>query len=118
MAKKFSVAKMQAKNLPHLTFSDVFQAEQISDEDRQALDDYLKAFVKGDVSGICVSCGEQQGGSVVDGLIGKAKFKWGLVNGEGYCSNCGYPARAIHRDIGPIEYAQIILQYHPDMLAT
>jgi len=32
--------------------------------------------------------------------------------GEGSCRECGYPARAYHRNVGPIKFLQVILQYH------
>lgn len=48
----------------------------------------------------------------------KLMVKWTLVHGEAECISCGYPSRAYHRDIGPIQFLSITLQYHPDQLST
>ncbi len=60
----------------------------------------------------CLKCGKP-----LSGLLGT--FQWGLVNGEGSCSECGWPARAYHEpadDEGKIfdRILEIVLQYHPD----
>ena len=88
--------------------SDKRQAVQtLADVDR-----YLQDFC---VSKKCIVCG-----STLTGLFGS--FEWGIAHGEGYCSNCGYPARAYHtvndREHKPIfEHAAFVLQYHPEVLA-
>jgi hypothetical protein len=60
----------------------------------------------------CVGCGRP-----LTGIFGY--FRWGLANGEGYCSECGWPARGAH-DVtvegGGEETATIVLQYMPDEL--
>ena len=85
-------------------------------------EDYLALFVAprlrraGD--GVtCIGCG---GDLWVPGIVGflcGATFTWGLANGEGHCSGCGYPTRMYHR---PPELegktGTFPLQYHPDDL--
>jgi len=67
----------------------------------------------------CLRCKEPLIGSLVDQLFGTGGFKWGLVHGEGYCANCGWPARA-HHYVKTASGEQICvlhnlpLQYHPD----
>ena len=39
---------------------------------------------------ICVDCGYRLGG-----LLGS--FQWGIINGQGHCSNCGFPYQLYHR---------------------
>lgn len=84
------------------------------------VNEYLKVFLapiekldeKGQLLHIeCVNCGEALGG-----LFGT--FTWGLAHGEGYCSNCGYPARAKHflEHEGWKFTMNRILQYHPSVL--
>lgn len=90
--------------------SDVLAAR---DSVNAALDSYFAQFVAPE-NGICVNCHR-----VLDGLLGS--FQWGLVNGEGSCGQCGYPARALHDpkdEQGSIfeRRLQLILQYHPDDL--
>jgi len=90
-----------------------------------AINKYLEVFAEpissGDNSGSmifgsvrCLRCG-----SMLDGAFGT--FKWGMVHGEGFCSECSWPARAYHvpeDDDGKIfdQPLQRILQYHPDGL--
>jgi len=75
-------------------------------------DKYLAQFVEPVAmeSKKCLCCG-----SPLTGIFGR--FQWGITNGEGACSSCGYPARAIHRmkEIGT--FSNFILQYHPDELS-
>ena len=87
----------------------------------EALNEYLSVFaapVKRDNANFlqggtqCLNCER-----ALSGALGT--FKWGLQEGEGACSNCGWPCRALHRpkdehgDIfdGTLEF---ILQYHPN----
>lgn len=107
---------LQAKALPRCTLADIFTIKDgLSDEDRRTLESYFAHFLP--PKGPCVACGSKQGAAdVIDILLGKAKFTWGLVNGEGVCAECGYPARAYHRNVGPLEFLSVILQYHPDEL--
>ncbi len=66
-------------------------------------DEYFSAFTIGPK---CPKCG-----STLPGLLGS--FTWGLVNGEGKCSCCGWPVRVCHRD-GSFGFLNRILPYHPD----
>ena len=44
----------------------------------------------------CCNCGmEMDSFKQMLGLA--AAYEWGMVHGEAYCSNCGYPARALHQ---------------------
>lgn len=123
--KKFNrmeLARLQAANLPKMRASDIADIKEPGPEADAAmkrLDDYLQAFVKADDHGKCVCCGEQQGGDMIAGLLGKAKFRWGLAHGEGFCSECGYPGRALHYiGEGKDEMRlSLILQYHPEGLS-
>jgi len=108
----------------HCTVDDLMS---ISGKDAQpvidAINEYLQAFAKpircegdGLIMGrfSCLKCGKRLTGAC-------GTFTWGLVHGEGHCSECGWPARAYHRPtddegeifVGPLDF---ILQYHPDAL--
>lgn len=86
-----------------------------------AIDEYLSAFakpiVRDDGGGFllgkyqCLQCGEP-----LDGALGT--FQWGMVNGEGTCDRCGWPARAHHypKDADGAIFDRplvFILQYRP-----
>lgn len=94
-----------------------------SDKLMAVLDDYLNAFT-GTPNGDCICCGKPQGATDILDEFLNAQFTWGLAHGEGFCRNCGYPARAIHY-IGqkdehgeyPLVLRNAILQYHPDGLS-
>lgn len=87
------------------------------------VDKYLFSFAKPQLEGKnsflqsaakCLRCGRPLGGAI-------GSFQWGIVHGEGTCSNCGWPARAKHYikdDEGPIfdRALDMILQYHPDFV--
>jgi len=114
-----TLEQLQAENLPRANWRDFLKAEGLTADEEKTFDDYFSKFVK---PGPCVACGAQQGGDVIDNLLGKAKFVWGIAHGEGGCDTreddkrCGYPARALHYDVGPIKQLTLILQYHPDEL--
>src|SRR5688572_28415416 len=57
---------------------------------------YFQHFVP---PGPCIQCGKRLTGGMLEAALGLATFEWGYVHGEGHCSNCGYPARAYHRDV-------------------
>lgn len=100
--------ELQARNYPPADFDSIFKIKkgELPEEDREEIDEYLSHFV---AENDCIACGEPVGG-----LFGH--FKWGIVHGEGYCANCGYPMRAIHKSVGCFEKFEKILQYHPDSL--
>lgn len=104
-----SLEQLRASDLPHCTAEDLFDGD-VTTEDRAALDDYLWRFVPpkdGDMR--CPGCDAK-----LTGLFGT--FTWRIVHGEGCCGNCGYPARAYHREIGTLEFFQFPLPYHPAFL--
>jgi hypothetical protein len=82
----------------------------------EALDHYFAHFVP---PGPCIKCGHDLGApNTLGNLIGRGSFVWGITNGEGQCAvgGCSWPARAIHRDVGPIKCLEFVLQYHPDIV--
>jgi hypothetical protein len=108
--------ELKARALPRLTPEDLFTSESLAahtDHDRATLREYFARFVKS--HGDCIRCGRPHGGGILGAFLGRG-FTWGLVNGEGFCGSCRYPGRAYHRDVGPITFLNLILQYHPDGL--
>jgi len=61
--------------------------------------------------GLCLCCGAQQLGFLT------GRFTWGIVHGEGFCGNCGWPARLYHY-IDTHQRITLLLQYHPNNLLT
>ncbi len=91
------------------------EAVALAAEANRRIDEYLRPFVAPEEDGGCIMCGSPQGGFF-------GSFVWGLAHGEGRCSRCGYPARALHyiklddsAEPGELK-APVILQYHPDEL--
>lgn len=100
---------------------------EISGEDAPpvvaAINDYLSRFAAPIIREVndvpryrCLDCDRD-----LSGLLGT--FQWGITNGEGTCSNCGWPCRAHHypKDAkGDIfnKALEVILQYHPDHVTT
>ncbi|MBT7243677.1 MAG: hypothetical protein HN879_09695 [Flavobacteriaceae bacterium] len=82
-----------------------------------AMEEYLLLFAK--PTKHCLKCE-----AYLTGMLGS--FTWGLANGEGTCSDCGYPARAHHYPKLPDgtglmegdQPIQLILQYHPDHVTS
>jgi hypothetical protein len=112
--KRFNLAELQALPLPPCDIA------QLKQNDRVVVvpADYWTAFLPlrfdAHDNPVCVGCGLALTGF----LIGT--FTWGLANGEGYCSHCGYPARAFHRftyEDGSPTLIRCVLQYHPSVLA-
>jgi len=64
---------------------------------------YLSNFV---ASKKCLGCQSQ-----LSGLFGS--LQWGIVNGEAFCSECGYPVRVYHRT-DKIDFINCPLPYHPN----
>lgn len=117
-----NLADLKAKSLPRFNWRDTFTVKDeggaespLSAEDIKAMDDYFCQFLP--PSKPCVNCGADLTGDVLQQFMGRATFTWGLAHGEGFCSGCQYPARAYHRNVGPIEFMNMVLQYHPDELS-
>lgn len=104
--------QLKELNLPRCDWNSFLKytgEAEIPEKDIKALDDYFIHFVQ---PGPCIKCGMQQ-----EGIVGR--FTFGIQNGEGTCctGGCGWPARAIHRNVGPISSLEWILQYHPDVVS-
>lgn len=113
--KGASIARLKKENLERLDWRDLFKEDGVASlpkEDSEAMDEYFRQFLKPGQG--CVSCGKKQSGgdNIIDQFL-DSHFTWGMANGEGFCSNCKYPARAYHRSVGPIKFLNMILQYHP-----
>lgn len=117
-------------SVAHATFNDI-DAEVKEGGDPKLIEDmtaYLHKFAArklGDdgrplAGNPCICCGYDLCGGMVGFLMGsKGGFKWGLAHGEGYCSECGWPARLYHfvkdrdgKDL--LTFRHVVLQYHPD----
>lgn len=104
-------------NIPKCVMDDIGMA--IAGEDPKmvvaAMNSYLARFaapILVEKVYRCLKCGCD-----LSGLLGT--FQWGMVNGEGTCTNCDWPCRAHHypKDAdgdGIFDGAlEVILQYHP-----
>jgi hypothetical protein len=106
-------------NLPHCNWRDFirFTGEgTVPEKDAEALDAYFIHFVY-DPDTKCIKCGGVQG--TEPGIMGALKpglFRYGIQHGEGQCVKCGWPARALHYNVGPLKTLELILQYHPDVV--
>ena len=96
----------------------------------ETLDKYFQVFATPDYivddDGItvlgarpCLRCQDPLVPSLIEQLLKRTGFTWGLVHGEGYCANCGWPARAHHYVKTPsgetiCVLQHLPLQYHPD----
>ena len=112
-----TLEELQTRELARLNWRKLLTATGLTAEAEAALEAYFARFLP---PGPCVMCGEQlgtrRGHELMDFLLGAGTFEWGLAHGEGFCRTCHYPARAYHRDVGPITFLQVILQYHPSEL--
>jgi hypothetical protein len=106
-----------ALNLPRATWRDVFEikGDGFTSDDAAVLDEYLRKFTLRP-DNLCPGCDATLVGDLVDQLLGKATFTWGMAHGEGFCRECRYPARAYHRDFGPVKFVSAVLPYHPEEL--
>lgn len=105
------LAELQALELPRLDWVDIGYepTEALTSTDEHVLQGYFAMFAKPSKDLECFCCGK-----ALSGFLGS--FTWGIANGEGHCGNCGYPARALHRGVGPIRFLETILQWHPSEL--
>ncbi len=112
-----TIRELRGEKMPHATCESIGLAltpKDDTDEARQShadalilLNRYFDIFATGKD---CPACGSEIGG-----LLGT--FRWGIVNGEGECSHCGYPVRALHNnDI--FTGMTLCLPYHPDIIVT
>lgn len=126
---KEKLKELQAANHPHATpellgveIRDDAPDRAVAEGKIALLADYLKQFLP---PSKCIGCGSRLGAKdAVDAFLGGdgvPTFQWGITHGEGSCSKCGYPARAMHY-IGKAEgepeitIQNLILQYHPSTL--
>mgnify|MGYP001619359743 FL=1 len=113
-----TLKRLKVEGLPHCAWADVFTLKDgggLTDIDQATLTEYFGRFLPPREA--CVGCGGTLvGKDIIEVAIGAATFEWGLVNGEGHCRRCGWPARAYHREVGPIKFLNFVLQYHPDEL--
>lgn len=124
---KTELPAMQAANLPRLDWRTMVSAgaDQLSEEDTAALDQYFRQFIQLDFSESaereCLCCHSKFGkdgivGFLMAGAPGYATLEWAITHGEAFCSRCKYPHRVYHRDVGPIKFLNVGLPYHPDEL--
>lgn len=108
-AHTFDLAKLKALNLPRLTATEVFSANDdaaAADRDKY-LDAYMAGFLPPATDWKCIGCDTK-----LTGIFGS--FTFGLAHGEGHCASCGYPTRLFHRFAeGPVQFFKMPLQYHP-----
>jgi hypothetical protein len=111
--------EIKARNLPAVTAEHIVKITPKDPDDPQMvadcenainkLDAYLSAFALVP-DHRCPGCNASLGG-----IFGT--FRWGIANGEGECSQCGYPCRGLHRPKdGMIKFFEALLPYHPDGL--
>jgi len=127
----FDLAALKAKGLRHCTYDDLVpaivkieptegtaadEAAQALAAARVAIDKQFAPFVPPQDE--CIGCGAiLVGKNMIDAFL-RATFTYGLTHGEGYCRQCGYPARANHYapENEPGLSMLCVLQYHPDGL--
>jgi len=107
-----ALADLLSRDLPRMRLIDL-QIADVADASRllEIANNYLSHFVAASIgrgARPCVCCGV-----TLTGVFGS--FVFGLGSGEGCCSKCGYPARAVHRidGLGTFALSGSILQYHP-----
>jgi hypothetical protein len=124
---KANLQAMQSANLPRLDWRTLItgDVDKLAEDDVTALDFYFQQFIQTDFTENserkCPCCQSSFGkdglvGWLMAGAEGHATLEWGLVNGEAVCSRCNYPFRIYHRDVGPIQFLNIGLPYHPNEL--
>lgn len=85
--------------------------ESVADQFPAYLEHFAKHQMDEGGNPVCLKCKRSLQGS----------FRWGLANGSGACSGCGWPARAYHlfKDGTEKEIRIVmILQYHPEFVKT
>lgn len=121
------IIELREAGLPRLTFADVMKITEgeLTAEQLAELDAYFRLFTRvkldeGKAGVLCPGCGEYLvRGDAISNVLQGATFEWGMANGEGGCRECGYPARAYHRNVaGVIEFLNTVLAVHPEELFT
>lgn len=108
-----TIAELQAANLPRVQLEhfikNIVDPDNVMPAIRAETRPYLDRFCPPGHS--CICCDAK-----LLGIFGS--FTWGMVNGEGFCVHCKWPARAIHRieseSLGKLTISNMVLQYHPD----
>jgi hypothetical protein len=133
--KPFDLAAVRAKNLPRIDWRTMFTlsvkpgqtlAAGELEAQAKALDDYFRQFaatltvVEGELRRIaCPGCGEAlHRNNTIESLLLGSTFMWGVCHGQGFCRECGYPARGHHADVGIIKSLNLVLPWHPDEIAA
>ncbi len=109
---KFDLQELQSLPLPRMRSDGAVRSETRVDVPAGYFEHFLAPrALAGKL--LCVGCGSE-----LAGLFGA--FTWSLAHGEGYCSGCGYPGRALHYfpAAGGDRCLDFILQYHPDEIVT
>lgn len=125
---KLDLEALQDQHFPRLSWRSFIKIEEgkLEPEQERALYEYFSKFIPNtnkrfgtgdDLTIDCVGCGKLLAGGIVGLFLGQT-FTWGIAHGEGYCRECGYPARAIHYDVGPIKRLEFIFQYHPEEIRS
>lgn len=114
-ALRQAVEHARAEDLVKFTKIEGPEATELAEDVRA----YFHRFARPAEGHPCLACGEKLNPSMVESLMGKGGFEWGLVHGHGHCRNCGWPATAYHfiKDRHGKEIAVlrgVVLQAHPD----
>jgi hypothetical protein len=128
------VAELRALNLPRLKYTDVMKVTEghLTPDEEKSLNEYFSKFVElpktdaGEAK--CLGCdhifceGELMI-ALLSGGPGRTRWKWSIVHGECQCARCGWPARALHYDVGKTATGEVIfknfsvvLVVHPEEL--
>lgn len=108
------------KSVAHCTITDIATVKEGAEPELlNELAAYFYHFAKPSEGHKCLRCEEALNPSLVEQLLGRVGFEWGLVHGRGHCRRCGWPAAAHHfikdkdgNDLMTIH--NMVLQDHPD----
>lgn len=114
--------ELHAENRPTMDWRKFITVKEgsppLSGDTQATFNDYFGKFLD---PGPCPGCQREFGGGIVGALMGAemgfAQIEWGMANGEAYCVVCRYPYRVYHRNVGPIEFMEQALAYHPSGLS-
>jgi hypothetical protein len=106
MCEYFDLTELLSLPIPRCTI------ENIAGAPAEYVTQFVAPRVTGDGGLSCLGCGTDLYKPGLIGVFGGSSFEWGIANGEGHCSRCGYPTRMYHRLAeGTVSFP---LQYHPD----